>query len=311
MGKWERELDLSGMKEQVDEMMERTPGAAFDKLESGKKGYQDNFRRICPPQDDEEYPWRIVPVHFGVGPNRRNLVCPRLAKIAPECPVCSYGFSLMESGDKKAGQSILPSWRVYLNVVKLNEDGELDDDQVYVLSLNQTQFKGSDESDEDEFLMAFFEQYGDLSHVKKGRNVNFKAKEVTRGDYVFNRFKIDVTDECEFPGDLDILEDMNDLGAITPLVDNEEMVKIFQGTTTALADPFEGEGVVLLEGQVEDEDAPQVASNGKKKGGFAKKQEEDEPIEGEVVKLGKGTVKKKGKAAVTRLHEKLNGGGEE
>ncbi len=205
----------------------KSDGVRYDKLETSKTGFVSNFRRICPPTGSMEDWYQIVPVHFGVGPNKRRVICLRLTQISDFCPACTLGFEFLEKGEKKRGSEILPSWRIYINVMKLNKDGTLADDKPYVLTINQTQF---------ESLLDEFKDSGDLTHIETGRNVNFKAKEIKKGEFIFNELKFKVTDEVVFPGDVNVLDALEDVTEIVSVVDAAEMVALLEGgvSNTAL-----------------------------------------------------------------------------
>ena len=242
----------------------KSGGVRYDKLETSKTKFVSNFRRICPPTGSMEDWYQIVPVHFGVGPNRRSVICLRQTEISDFCPACALGFELMDSGDKKGGQDILPSWRIYINVMKLNQDGTLEDDKPYVLTINQTQF---------ESLLDEFNDSGDLTHIETGRNVNFKAKQIEKGGFKFNELKFKVSDEIAFPGDVSVLDELEDVTEIVTVVDAANMVAMLEGGTANNAlpapDPM---------GQDEEVKAVEASVSS---GGFADEEEEEEAAQEE------------------------------
>ena len=218
--------DQGRARELLDAM--KSGGVRYDKLETSRTKFVSNFRRICPPTGSMEDWYQIVPVHFGIGPNKRSVICLRLTQISDFCPACTLGFEFLEQGDKKRGSSILPSWRIYINVMKLNQDGTLEDDKPYVLTINQTQFEN---------LLDEFKDNGDMTHIETGRNVNFKAKEIEKGGFKFNELKFKVTDEVLFPGDVSTLDELEDVTEIVPVVDAAEMVALLEGGVSNTALP--------------------------------------------------------------------------
>ncbi len=224
---WASDFNIKGLTAIREEV--QSQGVARDTFDSDGKTYTSNFRRICPKRPDWEYPFQVIPVHFGVGPTNRTLGCPRVAKTG-DCPLCTLGFDLIRGGDKEGGKDMLSKIRIYLNVVHVKGDGSLADEKVFLLSLNQTQFFGGQESDEDEILADIFEQVGDISHIETGRNIDFRAKLVKRGRFEFNRVKYAVVaDATPFPGSLELLETIHDLPNVVTFVDAAEMVNIYEG----------------------------------------------------------------------------------
>lgn len=253
-------------------------GISWDNLESDPKRYISNYRRICPKKPDWKYPFQVVYVHYA-GPSNRMIGCPREMGMG-ECPLCNHGFSLIRSGAKDEGKDILPSLRVFMNVVRLRENGELADDKVFLLGMNLTSFFGSPtgESEEDEILSDLFREYGDIAHIEYGRNLEIRAKQVKRGRFEFNKLKYAVTDPVPFPGDEALLEQIYDLPGVVPFLDPNEMVDIFEGRSFG-ALLTSAAPIASLPAPTSPRDAVVILPPNK--GGFARRDEEEEVGEDE------------------------------
>ncbi len=213
--------DISGLADMVAQM-DTAGGKPMDKLETGTT-LTSNFRRILPQHPNMTAPVQVVPVHFKVGPSGRQLVCPRLIN-GGDCPICAQGFAWIKDGAEKEGKEILPSWRAYLNVIRLTPKMEIAEDKVYVLSLNKTQFE--DLTDE-------FTQYGDVTNLETGRPVDFAAKTTKRGNFEFNIIKYRVGEAAPFEVSEDLLAETVDLSSYIEYHDAAGMLEIVQGQGAA------------------------------------------------------------------------------
>ena len=219
-------FDLEGFKALRQEVT--ASGISWDKLEADPKKYVSNYRRICPKRPDWQFPFQVFFVHYA-GPTNRMLGCPREMRIAAECPLCNHGFGLIRQGAKEEGKSVLPSMRVFMNALRLRADGSLAEEKVFLLAVNQSSFWGGQDSEDDEILANLFEEYGDLSHIEDGRNLEIRARVVKRGRYEFKNLKYTVSEPCPFPGTEELLDQLYDLPNVVPFVEPKEMVDIFEG----------------------------------------------------------------------------------
>lgn len=275
------EFDLTAFEELAQAVT--SGGIRWDRLEADPKKYVANYRRICPKKADAQWPFQVVFVHYA-GPSNRLMLCPRGVRLG-ECPLCIQGFALIKQGAKDEGKEMLSNMRVFLNVVRLTEEGKLKDEEVYLLSLSQTSFYGSPtgESEEDEILANLFREYGDISHIETGRNLAIRARTVKRGRFEFNKLKFEVSDPCPFPGSDDLLNTSNDLSAVAPLLDPKEMVDTAEGRSFGFALVGPATPLAALPGRdsttapAEEIPAPTVT----KPGAFARRDEEEEPEEEE------------------------------
>ena len=281
--KWGSTFDPSAAETLFNNMSPQGDAVDYDELSRDAQRYIPNYRRVCPKRPEWDLPFQAFPVHWiRSGANKpRPIGCPRLAS-GTACPLCNIGFDLLRQEDKKAARELLPKWRFYLNVVRLNQDGSLlleedtGEGKIYVLSLNEGQFRGTAETDDNEFLWKVFEDHGDISHIETGRNLEIMAREVTRGDFKFSRLRFSVAEPTPFPGSQEMLEEqLVDLSGIVPFYEPSEMVALVEGrssstgSTTILAPGEE----TFVEGDVEEAEfnpAPNA-------GGFPSQSDEVEP----------------------------------
>ncbi|KKK74542.1 hypothetical protein LCGC14_2882740, partial [marine sediment metagenome] len=182
LGAWASTIDVDATKQLLDEIG-TTQGLPWLKVESSDTKYIPNLVRVCPKRPEWTHPYQITPVHY-LGPQNRMVICPKEA-VSGECPVCVQSWIFFEADNKKAAGQLRSKFRTFLNVVKINKDGSLAEEKIFVLGLNQMQFSGKrgakfDLDEEGDLpLFEFFKKYGDLSHVETGRNLIIKAKKDT------------------------------------------------------------------------------------------------------------------------------------
>jgi hypothetical protein len=232
---WASDIDTEATRALISEL--QTSGMPWDKLDSDPKKYVTNYRRICPKRPEWPNPYQIVPVHY-LGPNNRMVVCPKEAGMG-ECPVCQLRWQLQEGGDEQGARKLRASIRTFLNVVRIDQDGNLAEEGVFLMGLNQLQFLGKrdtayDPDEESELpLFYFFEKYGDLSHVETGRDLLIKAKQDKQGEYDVLAMKFSVADPSPFPGTGELLEEgLTDLPTVAAVVEPSEMIGILEGRAT-------------------------------------------------------------------------------
>lgn len=235
MSAWESDIDVEATRKLVSEL--QTEGKPWDKLESSDKKYIVNYRRICPKRPEWENPYQIVPVHY-LGPQGRMAVCLKEAGLG-ECPACTLRWELNDAGAEAESRQLRASIRTFLNVLRVDKNGDLTDDKVYLLGLNQLQFLGKrgveyDPEEESELpLFGFFEKYGDLSHVVEGRDLLIKAKDEKSGDYNIQHLKFAVAPPSPFPGTSELLEKgLTALPEVVAVITPEEIVATIEGRAT-------------------------------------------------------------------------------
>ncbi len=86
-----------------------------------------NYVRIAPPHVNMIDPtsgahrfYHPVCLHFGVGPAKKVVPCPR-RMLDKFCPICDAAFALKNSGQERAGNDLLPSWQAYMNIIVYGE----------------------------------------------------------------------------------------------------------------------------------------------------------------------------------------------
>ncbi len=240
LGAFASEIDIEATKQLLDEINAPSQGLPWLKLETSETKYIPNLVRVCPKRPKWKHPYEIRPVHYlGAAPSRMVL-CPKEMGTG-ECPVCMQSWAFYEADEKKAAGKLRFKFRTFLNVVKINKDGSLAEEKVYVMGLNQMQFSGKRDAkfDWDEEgdlpLFEFFKKYGDLSHVETGRNLIIKAKQdASNSEYkntILMKFVVDVP--SPFPGTVELLEEgLTTLSEVAASVEPVEMVALLEGRAT-------------------------------------------------------------------------------
>ena len=260
LSKWASEVDLGATRTVIAEL-EAKGKPWLPKIQTGEKGkYANTLLRICPKRPEWDTPYKIVAVHYGIGPSKQMVVCLKAAGIG-ECPACQLRWELESKKDKKGAQGLRASVRTFMNVVCVNEDGSLVEEKIYLLGLNKLQFLGKrgfepDLEEEGELpLFYFFEIYGDLSHVETGRGIRIKAKDEQSGDYDTIKMKFSVADPSPFPGTSEWLEEeLTNLHEVVRVFEANDMLALIEGRAGgAILPVVEGEVVAQIE-------APSAAS---------------------------------------------------
>jgi len=254
LSRWDTQINTEATKQLIAELAASSKKPWLEP-EVGKDKYIANYLRVCPKHPDQENPWSIVPVHYlGSGKSTRMVVCVKEANLGGECPACIVRWDLHEGGDEEGSKALRVSIRSFLNVIKIDSNGQLTvdkdgevDETIYILSLNQMQFLGKrqvqyDLDEESELpLFFFFEKYGDISSVSHGRDLVVRCKKDKSGDYDTVAMKFAVAgEESPFPGTFEMLEGegFNDLQAVVQLASAEEVMQIMDGRSpTALPAP--------------------------------------------------------------------------
>jgi hypothetical protein len=234
---WASDIDSEATRALIAQIAEEGEKKPWDKLESDPKKFIANYRRICPKRPEWPNPYQIFPVHY-LGPNSRLVICLKEAGIG-ECPACVLRWQLHEAKAEAEARGLRASIRTFLNVVRLDKEGNIAEDKVFLLGLNQLQFLGKrgveyDSDEESELpLFNFFEKYGDLSHVETGRDLLIKAKDDKQGDYNVQKLKFSVADPSPFPGTSELLEEnLVDLPTVVTAMEPTEMVATIEGRAT-------------------------------------------------------------------------------
>ncbi len=281
LSRWDTPINTESTRKLISELATSSKKPWFEP-EVGKDKYVSNYLRVCPKHPDWENPWNIIPVHYlGSGNSTRMVVCVKEANLGGECPACIIRWDLHEGGDEEGSRALRVSIRSFLNVVKIDSNGQLTtnehgevDDTIYILSLNQMQFLGKrqvqyDLDEESELpLFFFFEKYGDISSVTHGRDLVVKCKKDKSGDYDTTAMKFAVADEpSPFPGTFEMLEGegFNDLLTVVQHAGAEEVMQIIEGRAS---------GASVLPAPAS---APQLPAPGVSRFGGGEEEEEPTP----------------------------------
>ena len=236
------------------------------KPEGGKGGkFKATYVRLVPAHVNMDGWYQQQSIHFGVGPNKRSILCNREmsdGQVDP-CAVCEFAWNLMNSGQEASGKDLLPKWRWSVNVIVLKDrTGVVDeeDKDVYVWSMGRETFI---------LLLDEVTSAGsDIAHPVTGRNVEIKRT----GSDMDTKYKIKCAEASEFP-QTDLFDDLYDLAEVTPMLEVKAQVALLQGGSADSGDPLKqvtekAEAVPEEEAQPEEEPTA---------GGFAA--EDDEPAE--------------------------------
>ncbi len=239
LGAFASDIDIEATKQLLDEINAPSQGLPWFKFESSENKYIPNLVRVCPKRPDWTHPYQITPIHY-LGPQNRMVICLKEAGLG-DCPVCMQSWALFEAEEKKAAGQLRPKFRTFLNVVKINKDGSLVEEKVFVMGLNQMQFSGKrgtefDWNEEGDLpLFEFFKKYGDLSHVETGRNLIIKAKTDASNPEFKNTLlmKFVVDDPSPFPGTSELLEEgLTTLSEVASLEEPAQMAALMEGRAT-------------------------------------------------------------------------------
>ena len=318
LSRWDTEINTEATRTLIAELAVSSKKPWFEP-EVGTDKYLPNYLRVCPKRPDWENPWNIIPVHYLGSGNSRMVVCVKEANLGGECPACIIRWDLHEGGDEEGASGLRVSIRSFLNVIKIDSNGQLKvdehgevDETIYILSLNQMQFLGKrqvqyDFDEESELpLFFFFEKYGDISSVSHGRDLVIKCKKGAKGRYTTTDMKFAVADkESPFPGTFEMLEGegFNDLQAVVQLASAEEVMQIIEGrAATALPSPTvvpqitAPAGASRFGGDEEEEPTPIPKAEGDDA-----PTEEEKPVENP--RASRQTPKTNQQEAISRLRE--------
>lgn len=139
-------------------------GYGFAKLQQGK-----NVIRILPPKVDGGSFFSEGYVHFGLGPEGKNMVtCLKTFGDRERCPVCEYVEKLQKSRDKndqKLADRIKRKKRVYINIISRDDDSENDEPKVLPIGVTVLKALLDIVCDLD---------FGDVTDFKEGRDITIK-----------------------------------------------------------------------------------------------------------------------------------------
>lgn len=241
-----KKADLSAAKSLKDAM--EASRAKFLELKVGQNGYTANPIRIAPPHVNMNTWFQAVWVHFNIGPvgRQRTVGCPR-KMFNEDCPICEAAFFLKDSGQEEFAKRMYPKQNYLMNVFKLNKEGQqapytIADEVVYVLGCGQQLFGQIwDEFDPDQAGNLTV----DLTDVEGGYNLLIKSKESDKrfgGKAVAEHKVTKAAASTPFPGDLELLNKLHDLTALTEFLKPDAAMALLEGKSSGgapqLGDPW-------------------------------------------------------------------------
>lgn len=268
---WQQGSNTEGTEELLD--AQRRGEVKYLKMDGGETKFKYTYLRLAPQHVNMERWFACYPQHFGLGPNRQVIGCARLLQ-EDECPACEWGFSLLDQKRDKEGKDILPSWRYYVNVIVLNQDGtprveeEGATPHIVIWSMGRRAF---------DLLKAQFDKYGDITHIETGRNleVGRKGKGGQDTSYIIES----APEASPFPANLEVLDGVYDVTRIIKFIEAPAMQRLLAGGSVNTEDPLGQQKA--LPAPVESGTAPTTAaptvveSTVVPAGGFARSEEEE------------------------------------
>lgn len=160
-------LDLQAqLRKKLAEIEQRSKGGErrqsfkFWKPKEGR-----NVIRILPPKGENSI-YSEARVHFGVGPNKRMVVCPQT--IGQPCPVCEQVNKLWQMGgeeNERMARSLRATERYYYNVIdRTLQEGDEGYNEVMVFSSGVTIFQAI-------ATMIVDPDFGDVTDPEAGFNL--------------------------------------------------------------------------------------------------------------------------------------------
>jgi hypothetical protein len=197
----------------------------------GERGFKSTYVFIAPPHENMNTFFEATWMHFGIGTegHKRTIGCPR-KMFNQTCPVCEYGFFLLESNKKEQARAYWPSPNFMLNCFKCDKDGNLLEETAYVLGAGNTLFNLIwDEFKPNEQGVPTV----DCTDPDGGRIFVVKAHQTEK---TFNGKKVAeykvqlLKDEpTKFPGDFALLDNITDLSKVNQFLEPSEALALLTG----------------------------------------------------------------------------------
>lgn len=207
-------------------------------------------------------------VHRNVGPTEANVLCLKNTYGKP-CPICEQMALFKKQGKEDEARELKPSRKVYYNVQDMKEP-----DKLKVFSASHYLFEKEliDEARDDEAG-----GFVDFADPEDGKEIKFRATEVTKGSMKYKEFKSFSFEDREEPISDELLENAISFDEILNVPTYEEVQNIFYGKDN---DEEEEEKPVkkarVVEDDEEDDDDVPVAKPSKRV--VEEDEEEDEPV---------------------------------
>jgi hypothetical protein len=219
--------DIAAGREALDQMQ----STLWWKPDSGEaKSWGDNFIRILPPHTNMEGRFYLaVPLHFGVGPGRAIVPCPRQGH-GQLCPICVEGFRLRDTGKVEDGNRLLPNWTGYINVVVLDEKGQPagKEPRVRVYSAPGQVL--------DELQEIMEQSLGDITNLTTGHNVNIRKRVIGNDPKKHTRYQVVAATKPSAFDHPELVESLIDVTKISPYRSADVLAGLLEGE--ARKDPF-------------------------------------------------------------------------
>ena len=231
---------------QARKVREAMDDTLWFKPEKGKGNtWGKNYLRIFPPHIsmDGSFYWG-VPLHFGLGPGKLILPCPRRGH-NQTCPACTMGFDLKTQGQDQAFKDLMPSWQAYLNVLVLNSDGSAAEDppKLRIWSAGKKLL---------DMLLDEFEESGDFTDLKTGRDVEVRR----RGEKFETEYRIKLDPNPSETPYADLASELRDLSQVSPWGDNPQgaILQALEAGPAEGGDPWKGDAPAVGTGQAKEPD---------------------------------------------------------
>lgn len=179
----------------------------------------------------EEWFRRQFYIHFGIGPEKKTIVCPRTN--GEKCPICEYRSELFKKGaEQSETDAIRPQLREVYNVIDTkDESGEV---KLFVISRENFGKKLDEEvrENENEDVAAFPYLEGGYTLKVRFTDETFAGKSFLKASRVdFEKRDYDYPEST--------LEDVYDLNTIFNIQSYEEIKSIFLGISSEDSDEEE------------------------------------------------------------------------
>lgn len=184
-------------------------------------------------------------VHRNVGPTEANVLCLKNTYGKP-CPICEQMALLKKQGKEEEARDLKPSRKVYYNVQDMKEP-----DKLKVFSASHYLFEKEliDEARDDEEG-----GFVDFADPVDGKEIKFRANEVTKGSMKYKEFKSFSFEDREEPIPDELLENAISFDEILNVPTYEEVQNIFYGKDNEEDEEEEEERPVKKQSKVVEDD---------------------------------------------------------
>lgn len=179
----------------------------------------ENEIRILPPWSKEGFPFKEIAVHFGVGPDKKTVVC--LKRYGKPCFICETIRELKDAEDPESqemAQRLFRKNRYLWNIIDLADLKS----GVQIYSSGIRVFEG---------VWAYFadDDWGDITDPVKGYNLVVSRFGSGLNTKYQVRARRKPTAILALPDGINPLENLYDLDAVMPILSHEEQKQAFEG----------------------------------------------------------------------------------